>query len=164
MSSGQVRASGQDEKTAKALKHLIQEAKVPLVLDADAINILSENKTWLSFIPGGSIFTPHPREFERMAGKSTDDFERNQMQRDFSVKYNCYVVLKGAYTAITTPEGHCYFNPNRQPRNGDRRKRGCTYRDHCRLKGQGYSSLESCLLGVYLHGLAGDLAAEETGL
>ncbi|MCK5839279.1 MAG: NAD(P)H-hydrate epimerase, partial [Bacteroidales bacterium] len=82
---------GMEEETQKAFKLLIQNAHVPLLIDADAINILGENKTWLSFIPQNSIFTPHPKEFERLIGKSTNDSERNQLQREFSVKYHAYV-------------------------------------------------------------------------
>jgi ADP-dependent NAD(P)H-hydrate dehydratase / NAD(P)H-hydrate epimerase len=154
---------GTGPETSKRLKHLIQEAKDPMVLDADAINILSENKTWLSFIPGGSIFTPHPREFERIAGKSTDDFDRNRRQREFSVKFNCYVVLKGAFTAVTTPEGKCYFNPTGNPGMATGGSGDVLTGIITGLKARGYSSFESSILGVYVHGLAGDLAAEDTG-
>ncbi len=98
---------GLDDKTKNALKLLIQDAGMPLIIDADAINILAENKTWISFIPKNSIFTPHPKEFERLVGKTANDFERNEKQRELSIKYQVYIVLKGAHTAITCPDGTC---------------------------------------------------------
>jgi len=154
---------GQSDITARALKHLIQTAGIPLLLDADAINILAANKTWLAFLPKGCIFTPHPREFERLAGKSSNDYDRNRLQREFSFKYHCFVVLKGAHTAITTPDGHCYFNSTGNPGMASGGSGDVLTGIIAGLMAQGYSSLESCLLGVYVHGHAGDLALSETG-
>lgn len=154
---------GTEPGTATALKILIQEARRPVIFDADAINILSMNKTWLGFIPAGSVFTPHPKEFERLAGKSSDNFERNRMQRDFSVKYQCYVVLKGAHTAITTPGGQCFFNTTGNPGMATGGSGDVLTGIITGLMAQGYSSLESCLLGVYIHGLAGDMALRNAG-
>jgi len=154
---------GTAEPTATALKILIQQAKMPIIFDADAINILAENKTWLGFLPKGCIFTPHPREFERIAGKSSNNFERNKIQREFSFRYHCCVVLKGAYTAVTTPDGRCFFNTTGNPGMATGGSGDVLTGIIAGLMAQGYSSLESCLLGVYVHGLAGDLALEEQG-
>lgn len=154
---------GTSDRTQKALKLLIQNTATPLIFDADAINILGENKTWLSFVPKESIFTPHPKEFERLAGKSLNDFERNRKQREFSIKYGVYVVLKGAHTAITTPGGQCFFNPTGNPGMATGGSGDVLTGIIAGIKAQGYSSLSSCILGVYLHGLAGDLAAEKQG-
>jgi ADP-dependent NAD(P)H-hydrate dehydratase / NAD(P)H-hydrate epimerase len=150
-------------QTTTALKITIQEMKSPMVFDADAINILAENKTWLSFIPKGSIFTPHPKEFTRLVGKSANNFDQNRMQREFSFRYNCYVVLKGAHTAITTPEGHCYFNTTGNPGMATGGSGDVLTGIILGLMAQGYSSLESCLLGVYIHGLAGDISLQDQG-
>jgi ADP-dependent NAD(P)H-hydrate dehydratase / NAD(P)H-hydrate epimerase len=155
---------GTESQTRQALKLLIQNSGSPLIIDADAINILGENKTWLSFVPKASIYTPHPKEFERLAGKAMNDYERNQKQRDFSVKYGVYVILKGAHTAITTPGGQCYFNPTGNPGMATGGSGDVLTGILAGIMAQGYSSLESCLLGVYLHGLAGDLAAKEHGV
>ncbi|MCD4734512.1 MAG: NAD(P)H-hydrate dehydratase, partial [Bacteroidales bacterium] len=106
---------GMSESSQRALKLLIQNTHIPLILDADAINILAENKTWISFLPKQCILTPHPKEFERLVGKSSDQFERNRLQIEFSVKYNVYVILKGANTAISWPEGTCWFNSTGNP-------------------------------------------------
>jgi len=154
---------GQHQATAKALKLLIQTVQTPLIIDADAINILAENKTWISFLPKACIFTPHVKEFERLAGKSRNDFERNKIQRDFSFRYKAYVVLKGAYTAITTPEGNCFFNSTGNPGMATGGSGDVLTGIIAGILAQGYSSLEACLLGVYLHGLAGDLAVSVSG-
>jgi len=151
-------------RTQTALKGLIQSAGSPLIFDADALNILAENKTWLSFIPKGSVLTPHPKEFERLAGKSANDFERNVRQRDFSFRYQCYVVLKGAQTAITTPGGDCYFNSTGNPGMATGGSGDVLTGIIAGLMAQGYSPVGAALCGVYLHGLAGDLASAETGM
>jgi len=154
---------GQEDQTQRIMKLLIQNSTIPLIIDADAINILGENKTWISFIPKGSIFTPHPKEFERLVSKSSNDFDRNKIQRDFSIKYGVYVVLKGAHTAISTPDGICYFNSTGNPGMATGGSGDVLTGIMAGLKAQGYTSLETCLLGVYLHGLAGDRAAESFG-
>jgi NAD(P)H-hydrate epimerase len=155
---------GLDDKTKSALKLLIQDAGMPLIVDADALNILSENKTWISFLPKNSILTPHPKEFERLTGKSANDFENNEKQREFSVKHQLFVILKGAHSAITCPDGTCYFNSTGNPGMATGGSGDVLTGILLGLKAQGYSSLETCILGVYLHGLAGDLAAEKIGI
>lgn len=154
---------GQQPETAAALKLLIQEIKVPVVFDADALNILSDNHTWLSFLPAGCILTPHPKEFERLAGKSSDEFERLKIQKDFSSKYNCYVVVKGAFSSISTPDGKVFFNPTGNPGMATGGTGDTLTGIILSLLAQHYSPLESVLTGVYLHGLAGDLAADQLG-
>ena len=154
---------GREPQTADALKLLIQQATIPLIFDADAINLLSENKTWLGFIPLGSVFTPHPKEFERIAGRSSNDFERNYLQREFSRKHQCFVVLKGSHTAITTPDGRCYFNTTGNAGMATGGSGDVLTGIIAGIMAQGYQPLESCLLGVYIHGMAGDLALSEVG-
>lgn len=151
---------GMHPETTTVLKSLIQFSSIPLVLDADALNILSENKTWLAFLPKGSILTPHPKEFERLAGKWDNHFERLEMQRSFSVKYQVYIVLKGANTSITTPSGLCYFNSTGNPGMATAGSGDVLTGILTGLMAQGYPPLEAAILGVYLHGLSGDLALE----
>jgi len=153
---------GPGKPTQSAFKVLIQTG-LPMIIDADAINILGENRTWLSFLPKGCILTPHPKEFERIAGKASDDFERNQKQREFSFKYSCYVILKGAYSAISAPDGKCYFNTTGNPGMATGGSGDVLTGIITGLMSQGYPPLETCLLGVYIHGLAGDLAAKTSG-
>ncbi len=154
---------GRAPETRRALKHLVQNTGIPIIFDADAITILGENKTWISFIPKGSILTPHPKEFERLAGKTNNHFERNKVQRDFSIKYGVYIILKGAHTAITTPDGTCYFNSTGNPGMATGGSGDVLTGILAALKAQRYSSLETCLIGTYIHGLAGDFAAAEKG-
>jgi len=154
---------GKDEKTQKALKLLIQNSGNPMVFDADAINILAENKTWISFVPKNSIFTPHPKEFERLVGKSNNENERQKMQIDFSVKNGVYLILKGAFTCISTPAGDCYFNSTGNPGMATAGSGDALTGIITGLLAQSYTAFEASLLGVYLHGLAGDLAAKQIG-
>lgn len=154
---------GMDSQTQNGLKLLIQNNRLPLILDADALNILGENKTWLSFLPPGSILTPHPKEFERMAGKTSDSLERHELQKQFSAKYNVYVILKGAYTCISTPDGKCFFNPTGNPGMATGGSGDVLSGILLGLLAQGYTPLSSCLIGTFLHGLAGDIAAKRKG-
>lgn len=155
---------GFDEKTKNALKLLIQNTTLPLILDADAITILGENKTWIPFVPKNSIYTPHPKEFERLVGPARNDFHRNQQQREFSVKYGVYVVLKGAHSCISSPDGNCYFNSTGNPGMATGGSGDVLTGLILGLMAQRYTSLQACLLGTFLHGLAGDLAAEKFGM
>ena len=152
---------GISENSAKGLKMLIQQATVPMVLDADALNILSENTTWLSFLKPGSIITPHPGEFARLVGKSSTAFEAYNKQREFAVKYGIYVVLKGAYTSIATPSGDVYFNSTGNPGMATAGSGDTLTGIILGLLAQGYQPIQAAVLGVYLHGLAGDIAAQE---
>lgn len=154
---------GMEKQSQMALKLLIQNFQNPIVFDADALNILAENKTWLSFLPKGSILTPHPKEFERMVGKWSNDFEKLQMLRNFCFKYGIYVVLKGAYTCTCTPDGNCYFNSTGNPGMGTAGSGDVLTGLITGLLAQGYTSGQAVTLGVYLHGLAGDFAAKKTG-
>lgn len=151
---------GTDEATANALKFLIQSSGIPLVLDADALNILAENKTWLAFLPKGSILTPHPKEFERLAGKSSNSFERLQLLKDFCIKFGVYVLLKGAHSCTCTPDGTCYFNSTGNPGMATGGSGDALTGILAGLMAQGYRPLEAALLGTYIHGLAADLALE----
>ena len=153
----------QKEETQKALKLLIQNASVPLIFDADALNILAENKTWLAFVPKGSILTPHPKEFERLAGKPGSDYQRLEMQKDFSVKFGVYIIYKGAYSTISTPEGKFYFNSTGNPGMATGGSGDVLTGILLGLKACGYTSFETCILGTYLHGLARDCARDEYG-
>lgn len=157
-------AIGFSDKTRKALKMLIQNSGVPLVLDADALTILGENKTWISFINRNSIFTPHPKEFERLVGKSRDDFHRNQLQREFCVKYGVYVILKGAHTCICGPDGVCYYNTTGNPGMATGGSGDVLTGLILGFMAQNYHPRAACLLGVYLHGLAGNLSAKKNGM
>ena len=154
---------GTRHQSQMALKLLLQQFKLPMVFDADALNILAENKTWLAFLPHYSILTPHPKEFERLAGKWDNDFERLEKQREFAKRNQVVVVLKGAHTSICTPRGDCYFNSTGNPGMATAGSGDVLTGILTALLAQGYASVEAAVLGVYLHGLAGDLAAKKLG-
>jgi NAD(P)H-hydrate epimerase len=155
---------GFSDRTKNSLKLLIQNTSLPLLFDADAITILGENRTWISFVPKNSIFTPHPKEFERITEKAKDEFHRNQLQREFSMKHGVYVVLKGAQTCICAPDGTCYYNNTGNPGMATGGSGDVLTGLILGLMAQKYSPLWACILGVFLHGLAGDMAANDLGM
>lgn len=150
---------GTDMLTAAGLNKLLKEFKSPLVLDADALNILSENKEWLEDIPEDSVITPHPGEFRRLVGDWNDDFERLQKQIDFATKYKITVLLKGANSSISNSLGQVVFNSTGNPGMATGGSGDVLTGIITALIGQGYSGFESAVLGAYTHGLAGDLFA-----
>lgn len=153
---------GTEKITEEALKVFLEKIKTPIVIDADALNLIAKNKNWLALIPHNSILTPHPKEFERLFGKTKNNFERNDLQRDFSKKYNIYIVLKGAHTCISTPEGKCYFNSTGNPGMATGGSGDVLTGILTSLLSQGYNSLETSVLGVFLHGLAGDVTLSDS--
>ncbi|MBT3174119.1 MAG: NAD(P)H-hydrate dehydratase [Lentimicrobiaceae bacterium] len=155
---------GQNEQTLKALKLLIQNSNSPMVLDADALNILSNNPTWLAFLPQSSILTPHPKEFERIVGGWNNDFECLDKQKALAQKHSIYVVLKGANTSICFPDGQIFFNSTGNPGMATAGSGDVLTGIITGLLASGYSPAVSSVMGVYLHGLAGDLSAVENGM
>ncbi|AKQ47245.1 carbohydrate kinase [Rufibacter radiotolerans] len=155
---------GQHEDSRLALETLFRgQLPPPLVLDADALNLLAADRTIRQHLPPDSILTPHPKEFERLMGPATHDFHRLQLLQDFCSEHSCYVVLKGAHSCIGSPEGTLYFNTTGNPGMATGGTGDVLTGILTGLRAQGYSPLDTCLLGVYLHGLAGDLAAEQEG-
>lgn len=146
---------------ALLLQKIFLEYKKPIVIDADALNILSANKKLLQRIPAESIITPHPKEFERLFGKSDSDIERTAQALQMSHQYKIFIVLKGHHTLIAAPDGKTWFNSTGNAGMATGGSGDVLTGILTGLLAQGYSSLEACLLGVYLHGLAGDIAAEE---
>lgn len=154
---------GTEQKTQQSVKVILGSFKKPLVIDADALNAISLNKEWLALIPENSILTPHPKEFERLTKPVTNDFDRHELQIEFSKQNKVFVVLKGAHTCITTPDGNSYFNSTgnsglAKGGSGDVLTGLITG-----LLAQGYTSFEASVIGVYVHGLAGDITKEEQG-
>lgn len=151
------------QETQQALKALLQAKPGKLVIDADALNILSENQDWYGLLPEKTILTPHPKEFERLAGASVNSFARLQKQLQFSAANKVIVVLKGAHTCITFPDGRVFFNSTGNPGMGTAGSGDVLTGFILGLLAQNYSPEDAALTGVYLHGLAGDLAASEWG-
>ena len=154
---------GDNQKTERALKHLIQNTGVPLVIDADAINIMARNKTWISFVPANSIYTPHPGEFARLIDWNETGYDLLKAQMDFSKKHGVYVVLKGMHTSISCPNGICYFNSTGNPGMATGGSGDVLTGIIAGLLAQQYGPRDACILGTYLHGIAGDLAADQKG-
>jgi NAD(P)H-hydrate epimerase len=152
---------GKNQATVRWLKKVLNEINIPLLLDADALNIISENRTLLKKIPAGTILTPHPGEFIRLAGKSENDFERFELLKAFAKKYHVIVVLKGAYTCIATPDGKTYFNGTGNPGMAKGGSGDVLSGIIGALLARGLSAPDASITGVYLHGLAGDIAAEK---
>jgi ADP-dependent NAD(P)H-hydrate dehydratase / NAD(P)H-hydrate epimerase len=153
---------GTGNTTQKALYKLLSECKKPMILDADALNIISVNKEWLTLLPAGTILTPHPKEFERLAGKTKNGFARLARQTEFSIQTKCIVILKGAYTSVTTGNGKVFFNSTGNPGMATGGSGDVLTGILLSLLAQGLSPENAALLGVFLHGLAGDIAAEES--
>ncbi|HQV51355.1 MAG: NAD(P)H-hydrate dehydratase [Flavobacteriales bacterium] len=156
---------GSEPDTKLMLKRLIQDANCPMVFDADALNILAEEPTWIAFLPPDSILTPHPKEFDRLVHtQPSSSLERLELAREFAVKNRCVLVLKGAWTAICSPQCHVRFNPTGNPGMAKGGSGDALTGLITGLLAQGYSSDRAAMLGVYLHGMAGDLAASTIGM
>ncbi|GAA4454932.1 bifunctional ADP-dependent NAD(P)H-hydrate dehydratase/NAD(P)H-hydrate epimerase [Nibrella saemangeumensis] len=154
---------GKAPETANMLRTLLSEFRNPLVLDADALNLLAENRELLSMVPEHSILTPHPKEFERLTQKWENDYDKLEILGDFARRYRIVVVLKGAHTAIATPEGDVHFNSSGNPGLSTGGTGDVLTGVLTALLAQGYDAIEAAVLGVYQHGLAGDRAAEQRG-
>ena len=152
---------GTNDLTQKAIHSLLKNAKTPLVLDADGLNCLSLNKDWLSLIPENSILTPHPKEFERLVGTWENEDQKIEKLKSLSNQLKSVVVLKGANTLISVPSGKLYQNSTGNPGMAKGGSGDVLTGMITAFLSQGYSSEESAILGVYIHGLSGDLAIKE---
>ena len=150
---------GQEEDTALAMMEQIQGSNIPVIIDADAINILSSHRNWLSRLPKRCILTPHLGELERLVGKCMDTYERLTKVKELAAYLQSYIIVKGAWTTIVTPEGNCYFNPTGNPGMATAGSGDVLTGILLALLAQGYSQEQACKIGAYIHGLAGDIAA-----
>ena len=151
---------GTAKQTVAAMKDILDTVKCPLVIDADGLNMLAENKTWLAFLPPYSILTPHFAEFERLAGKPSDDFDRLERAKAFAQRYSVILVLKGHHTVVTMPDGRQFFNTTGNSGMATAGSGDVLTGLLLSLLAQGYAPELSALLGVYIHGAAGDTYAE----
>ncbi len=162
--------TGKKAETQRALLALLNmmnsgNSGVPtrLVLDADALNILSENKDWMNLLPANSIITPHPGEFDRLAGRSETGYQRYLKQTEMARKYAVFVVLKGAHTSVAAPDGSCFFNTTGNPGMATGGSGDVLTGIIVSLSAQGLSPSQAACAGVWLHGTAGDAAAIKSG-
>ena len=152
---------GKAPATRQGVLELVEKADKPLVVDADALNILAAAPGALEKLPAGSILTPHPKEFERLFGAARDDFARWEVQRRRARELNLVILLKTGFTTIATPDGKLYYNTTGNPGMGTGGTGDALTGVLAGLLAQGYTPANAARLGVYLHGLAGDLAARE---
>jgi len=154
---------GQAECTQQALYSLLSHSDVPMVLDADALNLIGENHTYLRRLPKGSIITPHPGEMDRLVGKCHNSYERLSKAMNLAQTCGLYIILKGAYTAVLSPDGSCWFNVTGNPGMATGGCGDVLTGVILALLAQGYDADTASRLGVCVHGLAGDLAARDKG-
>ena len=152
---------GISKSTISFVKSLIKNSSSPLILDADALNVISENKNLLNYIPENSILTPHPREFERLVGKWENDQEKLIKLKKMSLKYKIIVILKGAHTCIALPSNVFWFNSNGNPGMATAGSGDVLTGLLGGLLAQGYKPDLCARLAVYLHGSAADLGSKK---
>ena len=150
---------GQNSETFCALEKLIQACHKPLVLDADALNIIAANESLMKQIPAHSILTPHPKEFDRLTDNSDCDYERLIKAQNFAMEHEVNVVLKGAFTATCTASGNIYFNNSGNPGIATAGSGDVLTGIILGLLTQGLEPEVAAIAGVFLHGTAGDLAS-----
>ena len=152
---------GESKEAAQAFEKLLTTSKIPLVIDASALNIISGNKNLFAKIPKNSILTPHMIEFERLVGKSENDYDRLEKAKTLCKQFSIYIILKGAHTAVINPEGIIHFNSTGNPGMAKAGAGDVLCGILAGLLAQGYQSQEACILAVFLHGYAGDAAARK---
>ena len=141
------------------LYSVFEQNRRPMVIDADGLNTIAQEKALLNKIPPGSILTPHPKEFERLFGKTANDYDRIQMALQKAAEHNLYIVLKGRYTFIASPDGKGYFNSSGNPGMATGGTGDVLTGIITGLLAQKQAPLHAAMVGVFLHGHAGDLAA-----
>ncbi|MFZ9029612.1 MAG: NAD(P)H-hydrate dehydratase, partial [Crocinitomicaceae bacterium] len=151
------------EETAAFIEMLFRGSNCPLVIDADALNIISQQRELLQLVQGRAILTPHPKEFDRLTGESSSTFERIEKQAALSKEHNIVVVLKGHHTSISLPDGSVYFNTTGNPGMSTAGSGDVLTGVILAFLAMGYALVDAAKAGVYLHGLSGDLAAKEVG-
>jgi len=154
---------GTSEQTAIALITQLRRTQCPVVVDADAINILANHRAWLQQLPKGFIFTPHPKELERLEGHSNDSFEQLTKARNLAERVQGYVILKGHHSALCLPDRRVIFNSTGNAGMATAGSGDVLTGIITGLLARGYKQQDACLIGMFIHGLAGDIAARELG-
>lgn len=158
---------GTGKEAVSFIEELFMRYNKPMVIDADALNVVAAHTKLKALLPKGSILTPHPKEFERLVGVWSDDLEKIEKQIAFTKKHQVVVVLKGAHTSIATPEGYVYFNSTGNPGMAKGGSGDVLTGVLTALLAQGYTPARAAAIGVYIHGSAGDMAAQassQTGM
>ena len=151
---------GTQAENAEILKDILSQINKSCILDADALNIISQQNDLLKLVPENSIITPHPKEFDRLFGSSDSTSQRISKAQENAKKYKIYIILKGAHTLIATPSGQLIFNSTGNPGMSTAGSGDVLTGILAGLLAQGYSAEETATTGVFLHGRAGDIALE----
>ena len=155
---------GRQETTAIAMIAQIRRAQCPIVADADALNILASHRAWMQQLPKGIIMTPHPQELDRLTGSPANaDYERLHRTCELAKSLQAYIILKGHNSALCLPNGNVFFNPTGNSGMATAGSGDVLTGIITALLARGYHQQNACMVGMYLHGLAGDLAAKEIG-
>lgn len=156
---------GKQEGSAIAFITQLRRCQAPLVVDADGINILASHRAWFQQLPKGIIMTPHPKEFDRLSGSSfSDSYERLSSARDMAERFQAYIIVKGHHSALCLPDGKVVFNSTGNAGMATAGSGDVLTGIITALLARGYSRADACIVGMYVHGLAGDLAARELGM
>jgi hydroxyethylthiazole kinase-like uncharacterized protein yjeF len=147
---------GKDDAALDLLTAVLKNYKKPLVIDADALNLLAANPALWDKVPAGSIVTPHMKEFDRLFGDHSNWWQRLQSAIENAKKRNINIVLKNDYTLVATPEGKVYFNSTSNAAMATGGMGDVLTGIITSLLAQKYTPAEACILGVYIHGKAGD--------
>ncbi len=154
---------GQSEETETALLEQLNTCRGPLVLDADAINLLANHRYLLNALPQGTILTPHPKELERLVGKCEDSYQRLVKACELAKTAKVHIILKGAYSVVVCPSGKCYFNPTGNPGMATAGSGDVLTGIVLAMLAQGYDTERAAIVATFVHGLAGDLAKNKLG-
>ncbi|TNE53402.1 MAG: NAD(P)H-hydrate dehydratase [Bacteroidetes bacterium] len=147
-----------------AVKDTLEKVKLPQVWDADALNILAQNPEWLEHLPPNSILSPHPGEFERLAGKSENHESTRKLIRSFCSRYQCIVILKGGFTTIALPNGKLWYNTTGNAGMATGGMGDTLTGLLLSLLAQGMTPNEAAVAGVFIHARSGDLVAQQWGM
>ena len=153
---------GTAEKTAQGFENFLKDNKLPLVVDADGLNLLSKNRLLMNYLPKNTILTPHPKELERLVGAWKNDYEKLEKVSEFAIKYSVIVVIKGAHTAVIQND-ECFFNSTGNPALATGGSGDVLTGMITGLLAQGYEPINAAILGVYLHGKTADIALPVSG-
>lgn len=155
---------GQQENTAIALISQLSRSQCPIVVDADALNILASHRAWMQQLPKDIIMTPHPKELDRLAGVPCNGcYEQLHKTQELAQNLHAYIILKGHHSALCLPSGRILFNSTGNSGMATAGSGDVLTGIITGLLARGYKQEEACILGMYLHGLAGDLAEKEVG-
>jgi NAD(P)H-hydrate epimerase len=147
---------GQHDLTVDAFKNLISHVNVPLVIDADGLNILARDKNLLKMLPANTVLTPHVGEFNRLFGQTTSGYERLKRAIEMATLYKLNIIIKGAFTQVVSPSGRVYINSTGNPGLATGGSGDVLTGIISGLLAQGYSPEHASILGVFIHGLAAD--------